>query len=74
MMPYSSLRAAGAMLLVTALLSGCDSTEEALDTSAAETVVSPTEGRNIVAHYADIALATYEDALTTAKALKEASL
>ena len=73
MMPYSSLRAAGSMLLVTALLSGCDSTEEALKTSAAETVVSPTEGRNVVAHYADIALATYEDALTTAKALKEAS-
>ncbi|WP_419831869.1 imelysin family protein [Endozoicomonas atrinae] len=62
------------MLLVTALLSGCDSTEEALNTSAAETVVNPTEGRNVVAHYADIALATYEDALTTAKALKEASL
>ncbi|WP_175404463.1 imelysin family protein [Endozoicomonas atrinae] len=74
MMPYSSLRAAGSMLLVTALLSGCDSTEEALNTSAAETVVNPTEGRNVVAHYADIALATYEDALTTAKALKEASL
>ena len=74
MMPYSSLRAAGSVLLVTALLSGCDSTEEALNTSAAETVVSPTEGRNVVAHYADIALATYEDALTTAKALKEASL
>ena len=74
MMPYSSLRAAGSMLLVTALLSGCDSTEEALNTSAAETVVSPTEGRDVVAHYADIALATYEDALTTAKVLKEASL
>ncbi|KEI70266.1 imelysin family protein [Endozoicomonas elysicola] len=78
MMSNSSLATAGSLILTSALLAGCDSVEETLNTSS-NTDESPSvhiaeNSSDIIAHYADIALATYEDALITAKALKVASV
>lgn len=78
MMPYPSLPILGSLVLASALLTGCDSVEKTLNTSSKSDVTPSVQiiagNSNIVVHYADIALATYEDALVTAKTLKEASL
>ncbi|ELU01630.1 hypothetical protein CAPTEDRAFT_213184, partial [Capitella teleta] len=78
MMPNSSLPTIGSLILASALLAGCDHAEETLNTSfnsdESSSFQATENSTDIIAHYADIALATYEDALITAKALKEASV
>ncbi|WP_299734976.1 imelysin family protein [uncultured Endozoicomonas sp.] len=84
MKPNFSLSAIGTLMVASALLTGCNQSEETVSVApetqetivveaAREAASTSISANDVVAHYADVALATFEDALITAKSLKEAS-
>ena len=72
----AKLPTVGSLLLASMLLSGCNQSAEHAHHQHGHNHDAQNEStaeNNVVVHYADIANATYEDALITAKALREAS-